>query len=505
MALGGFLGTLANQVGQNIVYGQEQADRQATIDYKKAMATQMQASAAQAQAHVQASKDVQAYMQSQQQQDQATYTDPLKSAKLYDGAADIYLRTGDMDGAKEMMALAKGKRDEAAKAFEQQQTLDHQNKEAAAVDAQNFQADPSEENARKLRESAVKAGFDPTKIPTTKDGFDAWLNNVQTAGMSAKERMEFAQKKKDQDDRRAETERQHKEQAELRRLQLQQTAAIQAGNQELRRESLRFREMMAQSNAADRAERAPKTAEFNGKTYQYDPKNQVEGPRDLGDKNWVQMGEKFTAQQKSGATRALASGAELGRQAENMLQFDVGTRSSPFAGAGAHTIKDALVQTGSNSLTPAQIQMFTANGRAQAQELGNLLASSGGRSPNDSQLKELQSIITPQPGDNGWTALYKIANQKEMTLTYLEHGAAAKIYPADVKAIAAKYKDIPSTSEVLAMAKKAGYKDTAGLQSFGDRLSTIAAQAQNPGVPSAAPANASSSTGLPAGWSVKAH
>lgn len=504
MALGGFLGTIANQVGQNIVYGQEQADKQATIDYKQAMALQMKATAQQAQAHAQASKDVQEYMKSQQVQDQATYTDPLKSAKLYDGAADVYLRSGDMTGAQEMMQLAKGKREEASKAFEQQQTLEHQAKEQVATDALNFQADPSPENAAKLAESAKKGGFDPTQIPRDPEKFQAWLNNVQTAGLSSKERMEFAQKKLDQDQRREETKRQHDEQDALRREQMKLTAAIQAGNQELRRESIGLRRDMAAAAAAERADRAPKTAEFNGKTYQYDPNKKVEGPRDLPDSNWVQMGEKFTAQQKSGSTRALASGAELGRQAENMMQFDYSTRSSPFASAGAHTLTDALVQTSSNALTPAQVQMFTANGRAQAQELGNLLSSSGGRSPNDSQLKELQSIITPQPGDNGWTALYKIANQKEMTMTYLEHGAANKIYPADVKAIADKYKGIPSTAEVLAMAKRAGYKDTAKLQSFGDRAASVMAEAQNPGVPSTAPAGASV-PGLPSGWSVKEH
>lgn len=518
MAAFGFLGAAARQYGINQLQQLSYDDQKATVDYKQAMAQQMQASAAQTRAHVQASQQVSAFLQSESAKDNASMQTPLDAAKRYDQASSMYLQAGDMEGAKEMMALAKGKRSEAmdqATAVQQQKAQAHEDAATAALD---YKANPSKENAQKLADASLKAGFNPAQIPKDDAGFDAWLNNMQTAGMTSKQRLEFTEKQNEFKQKQMETEQHHRETEQAHRDSMAQTAAFREQTFELRREAMAARKAEADARAPTQKDMTdPETGQ--PMKYEWDPSGKLDGKRDQTNKGWVQVGDKALGERAQFAVnRTFTSAGEIVRGLTQMSKLPPGTSTSPFKGGQSGDVKQAFLNVGANSLTPTQTQFANANAQGLGNEFANLMAAFGGRMGGEHMQQELQNMATVAPGDTGYTALYKRANAASIVRTYLENLPPQVQKDPRAKALHAALDNFGTPEQALELARKGGFNgnvsEAKARKDYDKLLADSKKAAKNVditavdmGLPGAGSGGASAgeAAGLPAGWSVKEH
>ena len=446
MALGGFFGQLGYQAGQNILYGQQQADQQATIDIKRAEAATMQMSALQKKQQIEAQQAIGQAIASDNALNGAKVTDPLQQAHMYDKAAGIATSRGDFATAKQMSDLANNQRQaagEQAKAVAQQQ---HQNLENLATAADDLATNPTPDNYRRLQQATAAAGKNPSDIPPPgTPQFTTWLNAQKKAGMDSKQRAELAEKtvefQQRQQERREEFASRQQEREADRALKAQMAAGL-AYDREQRR----------LDRQQDRAEKPPTIKEFTDGQYEYDPSGKMAGDRLSSDSRWVKIDDpKLTSTQKTGRTRGIYANTEIHRAVESLMQFPVNTTNSPFKDLHAGSVGDALVKMGSNSLTPAQYQAMGTNSAAVGNHIASMDAMFGGRMAAGNQQQHLEQAYTPQPGDSGYTVAYKMAALKEMSIKALESmpGNYAKTAEGK-KAIADWNQSVPfSTSDVL--------------------------------------------------------
>jgi len=438
----GFLTNLGLAAGRNIITGQELQEKQEDIDLKKQQIAMGQIAIANAQRQQQTQQAVGSFLSSEAAKDASNVTDPVKAAGMLERGAQVALQGGDFVTANTMGELAKGKLQEAkeqAAAVAQQQQV---KKEAFATAADDYAANPTPDGYKDLARKAIDAGENPTKIPMPgTPQFASWLNNAKLASKTASQRADFVQKAYEMDQNRRARQQEHAETE--KRLLMEH------------RDNVMLREAMIQAKEKTAEEKAPKTQTVGDTTYEYDPSGKLQGDRNLPDKAWVALGQKMSSQQMQGAARGTYAAAEIHRTLANVLKFDPGTTTSPFSHLGASTPLEALTKVGFQKLTPAQSQALQVNAAGLGNFIASLDSAMGGRMAAGEQQAHLQEMGTPGPGDSGYTALYKVANAKEMAITALQYLPGNIPDTEKGKALINGFnKDIPfSTDDVIKMMK----------------------------------------------------
>ena len=487
MALGGFFGQLGYQAGQNILYGQEQQDRQATIDIKRAEAATMQMSALQKKQQMETQQAIGQAIASDNALNGAKVTDPLQQAQMYDKAAGIATSRGDFATAQKMSELANNQRQaagEQAKAVAAQQ---HQANENLATAADDLATNPTPDNLKRLVDATKAAGKNPLDIPPPgTPQFTTWLNGMKKAGMDSKQRADLAEKtvefQQRQQDRKEEF----------------------AQREQDRREQAAFRAQMSAGMAEDRKARL----QMERERLDLMKEKQAQGPRQ--------------SVQAMRDTNALAgASAEGARNIKQMTQFSAGSTTSGFGDLTSHTFVDSLVKTATVALTPDEINAFQTSGAGLALQVARAETLGGGRGANQSQINQIEKQIIPVAGDSRAVAAYKLATGAELLKTRMEtqpaptDPALRKKWDETYNYLnsVAKPEDILKVIQNPAERKKAN----AFQGSFNDLLGhiqneSLASQSEatstgTPGQPPIppAPGGVVNKPPLPSGWSVKVH
>lgn len=445
--LGGFLGQVGYQAGQNIVIGQQQDEQKAQTEYKQQQVAQMKMATLAAKQQQQTQQEIGAYLKSETDKDSSILQDPLKTAAAYERAAGMAAAHGDFASMQEMGKLAKGKLDEAKEAQAVALKNNKEAKEGAASAAYDYDSAPTVDNAAKLAQAAVKAGYDPTKIPAPGTlQFQAFANNLKTNALDAKTRANLVEKAQE-----FQIRQQDKREEFVQREQDRQDA---------RRDRAMYQQAMLEDRRARREEsggKPPTVKEFEGGQYEYEPSGKIQGERLGTDPRWVKISDpKLTSQQKTGISKLNSSSGEVARSLTNFSEMDFDTRASPFAGLGAHSPLDALMKTGTNALTPTQVQSMTVAGGGMGNQIAQAESAFGGRMMAGAQQEHMESITTPKQGDTGYTAAYKLANGKELMLALIDNSPASYRNSKDAQAQRDKLnKAVPwSTSDVIEQTRR---------------------------------------------------
>lgn len=502
MAIGGFLQGLGLAVGRDMIYGQQYEQKQAQTDLLKTEAQQAQMQTQQMQQQMKTQKDIGAFIQSQTALEGADASQPMQQAKMYSKAAGLAASQGDFASAKEMTELSK---QATADGMEQTKNLALQQarqKEDLANTADNFSENPTREGANELVRKAVAAGVDPTSIPLPNTpAFGAWVNQQKLAGMDSKTRAEFVQKAADTKARREEQWQIHADNVDLRRAQMQQTAQFRELEIGLRRDAI-----------ADRAQRAPQTIDVGAAKYEYDPDSSVKGERLASDPRYVKLGNKTTATQENNIVAIGGATAEVARNLSQMARFPTGTTNSPFAHITDHGFLESIQKTGSNALTPEQIQMFQTSSSGLSTELSRAMTLGGGRGANQSVINEVKSQTTPNAGDTNLTAAYKISTAAQIALTRMNSTPD----PADQKAKAtwdatkAQLQQFPTPDQILDAASGKQKQQLEHMQgkysNLLDKVRDLPTDSSGEPLPGGHDAGAGTNAPpIPEGWSVKSH
>lgn len=504
MAFGGFLQGLGLAFGNQLMYGQQYEKQKASTDLMKSEALIEGTKAQQMQQQIKTQKDLADFISSQSKLEGAKASQPLEQARMYQKAADLALQHGDMQSAQEMMKISREASQDAREQVTVAAQQQAQKKDALGTVAQSYAQNPTPEAARDVVRAALDAGVNPATIPMPNTPqWGAWVKDQQLAGMTSKDRAEFAQKTADIKARRDLQLQEHQDNVSLRAATIQQTGAYREAMIGLKREEI-----------ASRADKAPKTIDVAGSTYEYDPQGSVKGDRLATDSRYVKLGQKVTATQENNITAIAGASAEVARNLQQMARFPTGTVTSPFSHMTDHDFVSALSKTGSNILTPEQVQMFTTSSAGMAQELSRVLTLGGGRGPNQTVINEIRAQITPVAGDTNLEAAYKLSTGAQITLTRMKNTPA----PADAGAKAewdATIKNLeqfPTPEQVLSAASGKQKQTLKGMQSdYHSLLQTVknlptVGDAAVPGLPGSPDTGAGTSAPpLPAGWSVKVH
>jgi hypothetical protein len=449
--IGGFLQGLGLAYGNNLIYGQQFEEQQARTNLLKSEAMMQGLQAQRMQQQAATEKQLGGFIQSEMQLQGADAALPQNQARMYSKAAGLAAAMGDFASMSEMTKLshdASANAREEATALAQQQAL---HREDLAQSANNYANAPTEDGAKELVQKAVAAGVNPASIPLTNSPeFKTWANEQQLAGMTSKDRANFVQKAADMKARREEQWMIHRDNVGLRQAQMSQTAA--------------FREQMIGLRKDEIASRAPPHLDVGGATWQWDPTGNVKGERLSSDPRYVKLGQKITATQENNITAIGGAAAEAARNLSQMARFGTGSTQSPFAHMTDKGFVDGIAKSGTNALTPEQVQMFNTSSSGLATELGRVMTLGGGRGANQSVIDEVKSQITPTAGDTQLTAAYKLATGAQIVLTRME----ATPRPTDAS-VAAKWdktieelQKFPTPEQVL---NAAGGKQAAKLGS----------------------------------------
>ena len=476
--MAGFLQGLGQAYGRNLIVGQEMAEKQSLIDQRNTSIAEQKQQMAMLARQQKTQEDVGQFVSSEMQRDANTINDPVATSKMYEKAAGIALRDGDFKSADTMNQLAQSKLKEAKEAAVYQAQQLQVKKEDLANAADTLTANPTQENYQDLVKKAAAAGVNPTTIPTPgTPEFATWINQQKMASMTAKEKAEFTQKAKDQDERREQARLNHEDNVDLRRSQMAQTGMLREAMIGVARANLGIREEEVGIRARELKLKEDAAA----------------------------SGGKQGVQQQRDTAAIAGAAAEGARNLRQISNFQIGTVGSPFQNLSDHGLLDAVAKAGTNALTPETFQMFQTAGAGLAQQVGRVETLGGGRGVNQTQINQLEKQLTPVAGDHPLTQLYKVSTGAELLLTRMENTPP----PRDPSLKAAWDKTIadlqkyPKPEDVLAKAQGKTKKDIINLEgSYSDNLAKIHANAENAVVPSAAPAGASV-PGLPQGWSVK--
>jgi hypothetical protein len=438
---GGFLQGLGLAYGNSLIAGQNFQEQEARTSLLKSEALMQGIQAQKLQQQVKTEKDLGDFISSQMQLEGADAALPQNQAKMFTKAAGLAAASGDFASMTEMNSLAHSSqqqaREEATYAAQQQAKA----KEDLGSAAQSYAENPTAEGANDLARKAIAAGQNPATIPVAgTPAFKAWANSQQLAGMTSKDRANFVQKAADMKARREEQWAIHADNVALRRESMQQNAAL--------------REQMIGLRRDEAGNRAPPHLDIAGATYQWDPNGNVKGERLASDGRYVKLGQKITATQENNVVAIGGAAAEAARNLGQMARFGAGTTQSPFAHMTDKGFTDAIAKSGTNALTPEQVQMFSTSSSGLATELSRVMTLGGGRGANQSVIDEVKNQITPVAGDTQLQAAYKLSTGAQIVLTRME----ATPKPSDAS-VARKWdqtmeelKKFPTPEQVLAAA-----------------------------------------------------
>lgn len=515
MSIGGFIQGLGLAIGNDMIQGQKYDEKQADIQLKQTEVQKAQLQQQQMKQQMATQKDIGAFIKSQTDLEGADAALPMNQAKMYSKAAGLAASQGDLASAKEMTDLSKQATAEGIEQTKQLQVQQAQKKEALATLADQIPDQPTREQANSLVRAAVEAGQDPTTIPlpgTPK--FLAWKNEQQLAGMDSKSRAEFVQKTADTKQRREQQWQEHTDNIDMRRASMQQTAAFREQSLGMERQRLQDSEEARK----DRAQKAPQVLDMGSSKYEYDPNSDVKGERLAADPRYVKLGNKVSTNQDNNTVQTGKAAANVARDLSQMARFPTGTTASPFAHITDHDFLSSIEKTGSNALTPEQIQMFGSSQGAMSTELSRVLTIGAGRGANQSVINEIRQFTTPAPGDTNLTAAYKMSTAAQMVKTTMENTPP----PADASvrkgwdATLATVSAFPPPEEILQAASGTQKKQLNGMQgTYGNLLNKVTdavlkhqAEVDSSGAPlpgGGDPGAGTSAPPLPAGWSVKVH
>ena len=474
---GGFTSAVA-AAGNAILSGKELQQRDDEIQLQKQQMAMGQLALANAQRQQQTQATVGAFLSSEAQKDASSFTDPAKSAQLYEKAAVLALQGGDFVSANEMGELAKGKMQEAKEQLVVAAQQKHQKQEDLAATADDYSTNPTPEGAKDLMRKAIDAGVNPTSIPMPgTPQWGTWVNSQKQAAMDSKSRAELAERANEFTQR----QQQQKEEFQIRQADLQAQ----------RQQNAMLKEAMV-GIARDRLD--------------------VEKQR-------AAAPHKETAQQINTMQGVIGSAAEAARGLRVVGAMASDQTSGPFQGLNNGTILDSVAKTGGNILTTENQQIYHTATAGLGLEVARTLTLGGGRSANQATIKELQDVITAHPGDTNGTALFKYANAVDIVRNRLESLPT----PSDAE-MAGKREDllkqlakVPTPEQVLSVIKdpKQRTKMISAQSDMSDLSARIVQESGSgaaTGLPGSPDAGAGTTAppipaggGIPSGWSVKEH
>jgi len=469
MAIGGFLQGLGQAYGRNIIFGQQMQQEQAKTDLDKAQAQMAQIALTEKQQQIKTAQDLGQMIASQTQLQGADAANPLNRAKMFDQAAVMALQSGDMVGSENMSRLAKQSLDEGKEQVAYQSAQQQLKKEDLAQSADAFAANPTPENAKALHDKAIAAGVNPATIPANLKSPEgqAWINQQKLASMDAKTKAEFLERAQEHNDQRQQQLREFEERRADRRAQMADAAANRA---------------LTRSIEIQRLQLSEKEFEFR--------------------REQTGIGGK---QQQATTTALAGASAEALRNLQQMSHFGAGTTSSPFVNLTDHTALQAIAKTGTNNLTPEEVQMFQTSGAGLANQIGRVETLGGGRGVTQAQINQLEKQIIPASGDSRLEAAYKLSTGAQITLTRMKNTPAPRdpAMKSEWDMTMQQLSKYPTPDQILSAAQDPKAREKLmKLQGSYEKLRDSLS------MPQAAPAPAAATTtapALPAGWSVQEH
>ena len=500
---GGFLQGLGLAIGNDMIQGQAYQQKQAQTQLLQSEAQRAQMQNQQMQQQMKTQKDIGAFIKSQTDLEGADAALPMNQARMYSKASGLAAAVGDLTSAKELTDLSKQATQEGieqTKALASQQAV---KKETLATTASALPDQPNQEQMADLVRKAVDAGVDPLTIPPPgTPALMAWKNDMKLAGMDSAKKAEFIQKGADMKLNRDQREKDHMDNVQTNRSRDQATAVYREGLRMDRREA-----------AQDRAQKAPQTIDVGAAKYEYDPDSKVTGDRLATDPRYVKLGNKVSTTQENNTVATGKAAANVSRDLDQMGRFPTGTANSPFSHITDHDFLSSIEKTGSNALTPEQVQMFGTSTGGMSTELGRVLTIGAGRGANQSLINEVKTFTTPNAGDTNLEAAYKMATAAQMVKTTMENTPP----PSDQsvrkgwEATLAKVSSFPSPEEILKAASGPQKKQLGGMQgTYTQLLNKVQDAVTNNNSAEPLPGGGDVGAGtkappLPAGWTVTAH
>lgn len=449
--MGGFFGQLASAYGQNIIEGQKNDLRVAEVQEEQQKAAMGKMQLMQAQQKQKTTRDISDYMNAAQAKDKSTVDDPAKTAKMYEGAEAIAIRGGNFQGAEELSNLAKGKRKESEDAKSQVLNQISQAKEDLSQSALDYSANPTNEGAKELALKAVKAGSNPSTIPAPgTPAWSAWVTKQGTASMSVKEQQDFSEKQREFNQKTEIAKQNHADEQANQMAQRQQTASLQAGLREDKREQ-------RAQDKLDVLTQDKKEKEKLDEKRRYDEQKQTGSQRQAVDAEYKATGLAVNAM-------------------KNVMNQSSSANQGMFSQLKEGTFLSAIEKTGTRTLTSDQPKLYNtamaglALNTARAETLG------GGKGANESTIKEFNDAIKVQAGDTENVAKYKLAVAAQAMRTSMDRtrdSTSEKVMSA-AKGDRAFLESIPTVEAVQAQINKSmSRKDQNAMQTLGQKLSAV--------------------------------
>jgi len=392
-----------------------------------------------------AAAEMSALMQKQQQAQNASLSNYLRSAQenqasvdalpqdraaMYSKAADWAAKNGSPENAEKMMLLANKADDEAKKSTALVRARELGFKEdysAAANELLRLPPGiaPTMEQLAGFTEKAGAAGVDVSKLPPPNTPeFKAHLQTAITAAMTSKDKNSYY-RLLDDEARQEKRLKETADQAVLDRAEARRTSAVsKAESLQIRKEGLQIQRDLADSTISFRDAQAKKA--------------EAGGP----------IRQRYV-------TSTTAYGEELLRNMKNVQAFGAVDTTGPFAHMqNKGTVLSSLANNATNRVTPGANQQLESALQGMALEAGQLATNLGGRGVNNALIAEFQKMIEPRKGDTNGTIMYRFANLAEFAKKRLELLAPDEGSPTEQsrrKAALTYLENIPSPAELTAL------------------------------------------------------
>lgn len=248
MNLGNFLRSGMQAYGRNVIWNQEQEERQLNMDAKRQQFEAKEAELATQQERMAAHKRIGQQISAAQQADASTVLDPQKQAAAWQKAATEYTLAGDLEAAGRASNIAGDFTTQSRQAtldLAKQKQMQH---EAVGNSALDYLSNPTPESATAVAKAAMAAGENPLDIPLPGDPkFTAWVKVKRQAGMDNAQRNQFLASETEKEARREEAKQRHEDLMRSKDEDRKLRAAIQAGTAEYRADMLALRARMQDS------------------------------------------------------------------------------------------------------------------------------------------------------------------------------------------------------------------------------------------------------------------
>lgn len=392
--------------------------------------------------------------------DEASSAQPAQSAQekaqFYSKAGQFAARRGDFEASKQMSDLAKGELDVAAKEQATQANTKATALEELATVALDAETNPTASAHSQVFKAAVKAGIPPQDVPLPgTPQYSAFVKKAQTASLTAKDRIQTAEKVREFDQRQEAQKLEADARREDRKAQLAQTAANQSFARSIAQQNVDIRKQLAESTIAAREAKATAPP-------------------------------KLSATMERQATAVVNAANEAGQALTRMSKMG----STATMGVFAHledptTVLKSLTRTGTNKMTPESIQMLQANSQMLGLEVAQAMAAPF--KPNKEQISEARRATEVVQGDTEYTGMYKLALAADILKTRLEATPKTKALEEARHNAETTLGKFPTATEVYEHAKQRGIKlgKRKAAPTFMDRLkgmtdtSTPPAEIQN--------------------------